>query len=122
MEPSESTWAWFGGLYEGQGSVAYHRSARHRVRLQVKSTEEDVVRQAQSRIGGNVFGPYQYKYKDGVVRKAFWMWVSDGLDPRDAVANMWPWLGERRRIRLADYGLAPGSVPRDPRSATPAVS
>lgn len=122
MEPSEATWAWFAGLYEGQGSVAYHRSARHRVRLQVKSTDEDVVRLAHSRVGGNVFGPYQYRYKDGVVRKAFWIWVSDGLDPREAVVSMWPWLGARRRSRLAEYGLAPGSLPLEARGAGPAVS
>ncbi|MGH7748562.1 MAG: hypothetical protein ACREQ5_27955, partial [Candidatus Dormibacteria bacterium] len=107
VERSAEAWAWFAGLFEGQGTVVYHRSARHRVRLQLKSSDADVVKLAQSRIGGNVFGPYQYRYRDGIERKAFWIWVSDGLDPRDVAAEMWPWLGERRRSRLEEFSLEP---------------
>lgn len=109
MEPSEATWAWFAGLYEGEGSVVQHRTARHRVRLQFKSTDEQIARLALSRIGGKVFGPYQYTYRDGLARKPFWIWVSDGLDPRQVAAAMWPWLGERRRSRLHDFSLTPAS-------------
>ena len=107
VEPSPVTWAWFAGLYEGQGSVVYHRSARSRVRLQIKSSDEDVIRLAQSRIGGRVFGPYNYQYRDGIARKAFWLWVSDGLDPSDLATQMWPWLGARRRTRLEELSMAP---------------
>ena len=107
VKQSAAAWAWFAGLFEGQGTVIYHRSARHRVRLQLKSSDEDVLKLAQSRIGGNVFGPYQYRYRDGIERKAFWIWVSDGLDPRDVAAEIWPWLGERRRSRLAEFSLGP---------------
>ena len=107
VEHSAAAWAWFAGLFEGQGTVVYHRSARHRVRLQLKSADEDVIKLVQARIGGNVFGPYQYRYRDGVERKAFWIWVSDGLDPRAVAAAIWPWLGERRRSRLGEFSLAP---------------
>ena len=110
VEPSAATWAWFAGLFEAQGTAAYHRTARHRVRLQFKFTDEDVVRLLHARIGGKVFGPYQYRYRDGVERKAFWLWVSDGLDPQELAAEMWPWLGERRRSRLAEFALAPGQA------------
>ena len=109
-EASEATWAWFAGLYEGEGSVVYHRSSRHRVRFQLKSTDEDVVRFAAQRIGGNVFGPYQYTYRDGLARKPFWIWVSDGLDPRRVAEGIWPWLGQRRRNRLRELFLAPESA------------
>lgn len=102
-----AAWAWFAGLFEGQGTAVYHRTARHRVRLQFKSTDADVVQLAQVRIGGKVFGPYQYRYRDGIERRAFWIWASDGLDPRDVAAEIWPWLGERRRSRLAEFALAP---------------
>lgn len=105
--PLDAAWAWFAGLYEGAGSVQYHRTARHRVRFQVKSTDEDVARFAVERIGGNVFGPYQYTYRDGIARKPYWLWVSDGLDPRQVAAGIWPWLGERRRARLRELLLAP---------------
>lgn len=107
VERSAPVWAWFAGLFEGQGTAVYHRSARHRVRLQLKSTDEDVVKLALTRIGGKVFGPYQYRYRDGIARKAFWIWVSDGLDPRDVAAEIWPWLGQRRRSRLAELALGP---------------
>ena len=111
MEPSSeasaATWAWFAGLFEGQGSAAYHRTARHRVRLQVKTTDEDVAQLAHSRVGGKVFGPYQYTYRDGVARKPYWIWASDGLDPSRVAAAIWPWLGERRRNRLTYFLLAP---------------
>ena len=106
-EASVATWAWFAGLFEGQGSAAYHRTARHRVRLQVKTTDEDVVQLAHARVGGKVFGPYQYTYRDGVARKPYWIWASDGLDPSRVAAAMWPWLGERRRQRLRDFLLGP---------------
>jgi hypothetical protein len=111
MEPSEATWAWLAGIYEGQGSVAQHRSSRYRVRLQFKTTDEDVARFALARIGGNVFGPYQYTYRDGVARRPYWNWVSDGLDPRRVAAAMWPWLGHRRRERLRYFALEPASSP-----------
>jgi hypothetical protein len=114
VEPSAAAWAWFAGLFEGQGTAVHHRSARHRVRLQIKSSDEDVVKLAHSRVGGNVFGPYQYRYRDGIERKAFWVWVSDGLDPRDVAAEIWPWLGERRRSRLAEFSLAPDERTRIP--------
>lgn len=115
-EPSAGDWAWFAGIFEGQGSVVYHRSARHRVRLQFKSTDEDVVQLAASRVGGKVFGPYQYRYRDGILRKAFWIWTSDGLDPRAIATEIWPWLGMRRRSRLTDFALAPREAPSAPAS------
>ena len=114
VERSAATWAWFAGLFEGQGTAVYHRTARHRARLQLKSSDEDVVKLAQVRVGGKVFGPYQYRYRDGIERKAFWIWVSDGLDPRDLAAEIWPWLGERRRSRLAELSLGP-----EQRASTP---
>ena len=114
VEQSPAAWAWFAGLFEGQGTAVYHRSARHRVRLQLKSADEDVIKLVQARIGGNVFGPYQYRYRDGVERKAFWIWVSDGLDPREVAADIWPWLGERRRSRLGEFSLGPSEPAQIP--------
>ncbi|MBV8528966.1 MAG: hypothetical protein JOZ75_11670 [Candidatus Dormibacteraeota bacterium] len=107
VQPSSATWAWFAGLYEGQGSVVYHRSARHRARLQIRSTDEELTRLVHARIGGTVFGPYNYRYRDGIARKAFWVWVSDGLDPGDVAAEMWPWLSARRRRRFQDFSIGP---------------
>ena len=118
-DPSDARWAWFAGIFEAQGSVAYHRTARHRVRLQFKSADEDVVVLARARIGGKVFGPYQYTYRDGVARKPFWIWASDGLDPREVTAAMWPWLGDRRRTRLRAFLLEPDASVATPAADTP---
>ena len=121
-EPLDARWAWFAGIFEAQGSVAYHRTARHRVRLQFKSTDEDVVVIARARCGGKVFGPYQYTYRDGVARKPFWIWASDGLDPRDVTAAIWPWLGDRRRARLRAFLLEPDSSSAIPATASAEAS
>jgi hypothetical protein len=113
VEPSPASWAWFAGLFEGQGSVVLHRSSRWRCRFQLKTTDHDVADLTLQRIGGSVFGPYAYRSSDGHERKPFWLWVSDGLNPHQLSRHMWPWLGERRRQKLRAFGLEPdlGSVP-----------
>lgn len=107
VEPSPAEWAWFAGLFEAQGSLVLHRSSRWRCRFQLKSTDEDVVRLARERVGGRLFGPYAYRSSDGSHRKPFWLWVSDGLDVLEIAAQIWPWLGERRRAKLREFGLEP---------------
>ena len=111
VEPSPDEWAWFAGLFEGQGSVVVHRSNRHGCRFQFKTTDEDVARLALARIGGRVFGPYRYEYRDGHTRKPFWIWVSDGLNPLHLSLCLWPWLGGRRREKLREFGLEPAFDP-----------
>lgn len=107
MEPPPENWAWFAGLFEGQGNLALHRSTPGRCRFQIKTTDEAVARLALNRIGGRVFGPYSYRYADGRRRKPFWVWVSDGISPLHVGTRIWPWLGDTKRARLRDFGLEP---------------
>ena len=107
VEPSEATWAWFAGLFEGEGSLVLHRSNRWRCRFQIKTSDEEVAHLAHDRIGGRVFCPYAYRSSDGHPRKPFWIWVSDGLNPVQMSQRMWPWLGDRRRTKLRAFGLEP---------------
>lgn len=107
VEQSDATWAWFAGLFEGQGSIVLHRTSRWRCRLQVKTTDDEVARLLRDRIGGRVFGPYSYHSSDGHPRKPFSVWVSDGLNPMQMSLRIWPWLGERRRAKLRAFGLEP---------------
>ena len=112
VEPEDATWAWFAGLFEGEGSIVLHRTSRWRCRFQVKTTDDEVARLLQERVGGRVFGPYSYRSRDGHPRKPFSIWVSDGLTPTHVSAHIWPWLGERRRAKLRSFGLEPGVAER----------
>lgn len=76
-----------------------------RPRLQLKMTDEDVVRRFAAIVGGTVYGPYLYEQPDGHVRKPAWLWTSDAADPREIMRRFAPWLGVRRAARLAELGL-----------------
>ena len=109
----EAAWAWAAGLFEGEGSITYpgkQLGPGRRVRLQLKMTDEDVVRRFQQVVGGIVYGPYKYLHKDGHIRKAAWMWTSDGVDAAELLRRWWPWLGERRRARIEEVGSLRQSV------------
>jgi hypothetical protein len=117
---TEAEWAWAAGLFEGEGTIlASLKNGRWRkLELQLKMTDEDVVRRFHSIVGGRMFGPYQYQQDDGSHRKEWWLWRSDGVDPARILRTMWPWLGVRRRARaeelgvLAQLGLGFPIVPR----------
>ena len=117
-DPAERAWA--AGLFEGEGSVSpvnhNHNGRSYRyIRLTMQMTDEDVLRRFAAVMGGRVTGPHSRgplgpssavpdvgarPYKD------YWSWALRG-DIRPAVAAMWPWLGERRRARMTELGVAP---------------
>ena len=41
-----------------------------------KMTDQDCVYQFCEIVGGHVYGPYNYLYKDGIVRNPWWLWHS----------------------------------------------
>lgn len=90
--------AWAAGLFEGEGSVVPVKGG---VRLQLKMTDEDVVRRFCAIVGGTVYGPYSYDD----IRKPAWAWTSDGADPQRIAEGFWPWLGVRRRARIEQLRL-----------------
>lgn len=114
----EAKWAWFAGVFEAQGSVVPRTRRPAGARFQLKSPHLDLVSRIHDLVGGRLFGPYRYEYKDGRARQPFWIWASDGLDAELLSARAWPWLSVSRRDRLASLGLAPepgvGLMPRSP--------
>ena len=91
--------AWVAGLFEGEGSVVLCRSSNgtHRkyVRLQLGSTDLDVLEKLKSYAGGSIYGPRQ---KEKESHKDFWIWMEGKQDrARELIQAMMPWLGERRK-------------------------
>ena len=69
-------------------------------------TDEAVVRRFDEVVRyGEVYGPYDYRYRDGIVRKPFWVWVAIEYDALEVLEILWPWLSERRREQA--LALAP---------------
>lgn len=98
MDKTEA--AWMSGLFEGEGSVVLYKNGTHRkyVRLQLGSTDLDVLQKLQDCAGGSIYGPRQ---KEKESHKDFWIWIEGKQDRvRALIEVMLPWLGERRRAKI----------------------
>ena len=91
--------AWLAGLIEGEGSFSITADCRY-IRIKVKMTDEDVVRQAQLVAAmGTVGGPYD----SGPRRKDQWQWVvTDSNEAYALMIALYPWLGQRRQARIRE--------------------
>jgi hypothetical protein len=95
--------AWAAGLYEGEGSVTQSSGV---LNARLKMTDESVVRRFEEVVRyGEVYGPYNYQYSDGIRRKPFWVWVAVEYDALEVLEMLWPWLSDRRREQA--LALAP---------------
>jgi hypothetical protein len=88
--------AWAAGIFEGEGCIT---STNGRLTIRVTNTDEWVVRKVSRILGGTVYGPYTSRSRDGFRRKPFWHWVADGEAAEDVLAELEPWLSERRLQR-----------------------
>lgn len=94
--------AWAAGLFEGEGSVSMYRTPMGSTpRLQLTSTDEDVVRRFCSSVGlGRVHGPYPGRKPH---HKLSWNWSVQNFERVQALLAMfWPRLGARRRSRAIE--------------------
>lgn len=81
-----------------------HQEGR-KPRLQIKSVEEDVITRFFAAVGcGWVYGPYDYEYKDGHVRRPYYVWIADGSEALKAAILLTPYLSERTTAKLAVLG------------------
>lgn len=93
--------AWLAGLVEGEGTLI---KIGGRPKLAVQMTDQDVIRKAEFIAGmGRTYrcGRQQAHHKDS------WKWQVG--NHRHAMALMWalwPWLGERRRLRVQELSDA----------------
>lgn len=99
-ELSDSELGWVAGLLEGEGSFS---ESYKRVRVQVYSTDEDVVRRIHALTGlGNVTGPYARRATNIAVRsqpKPIFCWVARVGSERLCEA-VFPLMGERRQGQI----------------------
>lgn len=93
--------AWAAGLYERGGSVA--RQEGRKPRLQIKSNDGLVLKRFQAAVGtGFIYGPYDYEYKDGSVRKPYYVWIAEGRFAIEVVDLLSPYLSETTLMKLED--------------------
>lgn len=100
--------AWAAGLFEGEGSIQLWqdtKSERSYPRLELSSTDQDVVLRFAGILGGAIYGPIEREN-----RKPFWRWTATGERARSALAVLAPQLGARRTARMDDV-LARADVP-----------
>ena len=66
---TEAEWAWLGGLFEGEGCIAW--TGKNSVTLTVNMTDRDVVERVLSATAtGRLRGPYRLREKV----KPMWSW------------------------------------------------
>ena len=91
--------AWLAGIYEGEGTISYHKAYGKNFRIQVQMTDKDVLLRCQEWTGcGNI---YETKKQQSHHKQA-WLWVVAVKAQREwLVDQMWEFLCERRRQRIA---------------------
>lgn len=93
--------AWAAGLFEGEGTIVWHKTNEAPF-LSLAMSDEDVVRRFQRAVGGGtVTGPYrQTKYPNG---KPMFMWrLSNYQDASELMALFIEHFGVRRQARWAE--------------------
>ena len=92
--------AWAAGLYEGEGCayterVGKGRRLQHRVCVQVKMTDRDVLEQLMQHWGGAI-----QSLPIVPNRKPIWRWRIKGGRARHFLVQIRPLLGQRRRAQI----------------------
>ena len=83
--------AWMAGMYEGEGCI--ERTSAHGYRLNITSTDFDVLEKIQAFAGGYVHP--KKVYKDHY--KSQWIWrLGDKKGVKNLLTGMLPFLGNRR--------------------------
>jgi hypothetical protein len=110
MNPTDVAWA--AGLFEGEGCIRMYRADGKTPQLYLSMADEDVVRRFHHVVGcGRVYGPYgPYAHSGGT--KPQWAWVVGSCEKVQAlIAQWWPWLGRRRRIKAREVLLEARASP-----------
>jgi hypothetical protein len=103
-------WAWFAGLFEGEGTIGF--TGANTVRLAIKMTDRDVLERAQRVAGGKV----RRSPRKNIPAhwKPIWDWYIDRSDLVGPVLEkIEPYLLARRRGRLEEAQQRLSNVRRD---------
>lgn len=95
--------AWAGGLFEGEGCIGIKQQASENwkgLRMQLSMCDEEPVVRFANAIGvGKVYGPYRTNHP---TLKPVYTWSVVGKAAIAAAWVLYPWLGTRRRTKLAE--------------------
>lgn len=119
---ADPRFAWFVGLFEGEGSVFAFESSpgRYSLRLSIGMTDLDVLERARDATGkGSISGPYRRSPSNLAAPcspKPLWQWtVGKADDCLELIEAMMPLLGGRRRSQatgaLRTFWSAPAIRP-----------
>jgi hypothetical protein len=100
--PTDAEWAWFAGLFDGEGAVTVHVAGKppatimHRGKLAINMTDEDTLARVRA-----LFGGYIGKVQNTRVGRACWVWQSSGRDAAELARNMTRYsVTKRRRLEF----------------------
>ena len=99
---SERDLGWLAGLLEGEGSFGANRTRNYYPKIQLGSTDRDVVERAHAIAGvGTLNGPYSRG-----VNKEVWCWnVAAQADAAGLMMTLYPLIGLRRQARIREILL-----------------
>lgn len=90
--------AWLAGLFEGEGSFGLEKGRNPRIQL--ASTDRDVVEKAACKLGLSVLGPYDNSKRLTPNTKPLWVISSGGATAAGLMMSIYPFMGLRRRERI----------------------
>lgn len=89
--------AWAAGLFEGEGSV--FMTKKDGIGIALGITDRDVIENFSKITGIKINGPYTQRLST----KPIWMCQTTGIySVQEILRKFWPYLGERRRAKIAD--------------------
>jgi hypothetical protein len=115
--PSDVEVAWVAGLLEGEGSFGFttgRAGGRRYPRIEMVSTDRDVVVRLAEVLGGRVNGPYHTKHvgfaASGNV-KPQWRWrLNSQVAVIEVLKAIRPFMLSRRGARIDELLASPGAV------------
>jgi intein/homing endonuclease len=99
--PTSEEWAWFAGLFEGEGSLSRCRPKKGAWRLSLRMTDKDVIQRVASMLGGAM---YDNRDRRKATHKQAWSW-QEGSQSRinEIVTAIYPLMGARRKAKMDEF-------------------
>lgn len=104
IKPSDILIAWSAGLFEGEGTIFIANIKGYSYpRLEMKMTDSDIIDRFHAIWGGNV---RHVPARDKMKKDAYCWQMNNKETCKRIIELMWPYLGERRRLKAKECGLA----------------
>jgi hypothetical protein len=94
--------AWAAGLFEGEGCIARLPDRPHQIRLQLGSSDRDVVERFAAVVGCGSISYRQSLPRLSDTPKPMWIWVAVAVKAAALLEEIFPYLGERRSERARE--------------------